>query len=504
MPPNVLLLVSDSQQARTVAPDSPCRTPNVDRIAATGTRFARCHAANPICSPSRATLMTGVLPHSHGVVHNTHTVEPFRTSLQDGLETWSERLADAGYDTGYVGKWHVERSGELDQFGFDEYELRGSEAFDEGFRTQREAAGLDPSPDRSPETLARARTVHQEGYGTKLLYGTHDEPQGTRASYTYSRGIEFVREHADRSEPWALTVSTGAPHDPFVAPERTYAEYDPTRIPLPANFDDRMQDKPDVYQRVPEVFSGLSRREFREALAHYFAFCTHLDEQVGRLLDALAETDQRDDTLVVFCSDHGDLLGAHRLFTHGYTAFEEVYRVPLVVDWPGVGREGAVCDEHVQLHDLGATIVDAADAGAFPPSANEAPRHPRSPPDAEGYESYSSTSLVPFLRGETPQDHRNEAYAEYDGDSFGLAQRVYWRGDEKYVLNMFGRDELYDLAADPAETTNLAGDPRYEERIEELAARIWEIARDTNDRNITENNYWMYRIAPVGPYPEAE
>lgn len=494
--PNILLLLSDSQQAMTVDPSSPCHTPNIDRLSGDGTRFTRCYTANPICSPSRASLMTGVLPHSHGVVANTHVVEPYRASFQDDLETWGERIADEGYHTGYFGKWHVERTEDPGSYGF-----AVTDDDTESYTEFRERRGLDPRPDYSPENLVRSRTVHQDGYGEKMLYGTHTEPEGTRAAFRYSQGVDFVEDVADDDDPWCLTVSTGAPHDPFLAPAEVYEQYDPDDIEKPPNFGDQMADKPDVYQRIPEVWEDLEWREFAEAIAHYYAYCTHVDQQVGRILDALEETGQREDTVVVFASDHGDMMGGHRMFTHGYTAFEEVYNSPLVVDWPGVGDGGQTCDELVQLHDVAPTLVDVAGGGEFPPESNTRARHQRAPTE-EGYDSYCATSLVPFLRGERPEDHRREAYAEYDGDSFGTSHRVYWSGRYKYVLNMYAKDELYDLEEDPGETMNLAGDPRYEETMEEMAARVWEIARDTNDRTISENNYWMYRIAPVGPYAD--
>lgn len=496
--PNVLLVMTDSQQASTVEPDSPCRMPNVEQLAAEGTRFDRCYSASPICTPSRASLMTGVLPHNHGAVRNSHVVESFRSSLRDDLETWSQRLSEEGYYVGYVGKWHVERSGDLDEFGFDEHELFGSEAYRDGYTSHRTERGLSPWPDRSPENLLRSRTVSQEGYDDKLLYGTHDEPEGTRAHYAYSRGIEFVRDAADRSEPWCLTVSTGAPHDPFLAPADIYEQYDPAEIPKPDNFDDLMTDKPDVYQRIPDVWADLSWEEYAETIAHYYAYCTHVDEQVGRIREALAETGQLDDTIVVFTSDHGDMMGGHRMFTHCFTAFEELHRTPLVVRWPGVGEEGHVCDDPVQLHDLGSTFVDAAGGEGFPPERNRASTHPRDD-DSENYQSYSVQSLEPLIRGERPEEYRPEAYAEYEGDSFGVTQRIYWGERYKYVFNGFGRDELYDLETDPAETTNLADDDRHEEIKREMAERMWEIARDTGDRTVSENHYWMNRIAPVGP-----
>ena len=121
--PNLLFIITDQQQAATVDPGSPCLTPNLDALAARGTRFTRCYTANPICSPSRASLFTGLLPHSHGMVDVTHAVPAYRAELQAGLAMWPQTLQAAGYHTGYFGKWHVERSNRLESFGFDDYEV---------------------------------------------------------------------------------------------------------------------------------------------------------------------------------------------------------------------------------------------------------------------------------------------------------------------------------------------------------------------------------------------
>lgn len=499
--PNVLLLLTDSQQAATVEPESPCRLPNVAALAGEGTRFDRCYTASPVCSPSRATLMTGLLPHSHGMVRNSHVVEPTRTRLRDDVELWSERLADAGYRLGYVGKWHVERTNDLERFGFDEYEVARSAAYTEGYREHRRSRGLSPAPDRSPAGLVRSRTVSTPGYDDKLLYGTHTEPEGTGAHYRYTRGVDLIEEWADADEPWCLTVSTDAPHDPFLAPEGCYEHYDPDAIPRPENFNDPMADKPAVYRRVRQVFDDLPWEAFAETVAHYYAYCSHVDEQIGRALDALEETGQRENTVVIVGADHGDMLAGHGLLTHAFTAFEEIYRVPLVVRWPGMDQE-AVCDRPVQLHDVAPTVVEAAGGGAFPETMSPPPENPHSIARegvAEGESSFAARSLVPLLDGGEPAGYEPEAYAEYEGDSFGVTQRVYWREDCKYVCNMFADDEFYDLAVDPGETMNLADDPRYRSVADSMARRVWEIARDTGDYSLSDNHYWMNRIGRVGP-----
>ena len=139
--PNILIMMSDQQQAQTVDPDCLCQTPNIDRISAGGMRFTRAHTVNAICSPARASLYTGVLPHTHGMVDCTHTVEDYRARFKADLPTWSQSLQAADYRTGYFGKWHVERSEKLERFGFDEYNVGARRR---SLAQHREGMGLPP------------------------------------------------------------------------------------------------------------------------------------------------------------------------------------------------------------------------------------------------------------------------------------------------------------------------------------------------------------------------
>ncbi|NOZ70340.1 MAG: sulfatase-like hydrolase/transferase, partial [Chloroflexi bacterium] len=212
-PPNLLLLITDQQQADTVAPQSPCQTPNLQRLAETGTRFQRCYAPNPICSPSRASLFTGLLPHSHGMVDVTHAVPSYRARLEPDLLFWPQVLQRAGYRTAYFGKWHVERSNRLENFGFDEYEVA----------QYHQLAGL---VERSGPMYLR-RDVSQKGYRDFLLYGVVDDPVESTPEYRlYSDGIAFVREAAQNpAQPWLLVLSSEAPHDPYVALRPYFERY---------------------------------------------------------------------------------------------------------------------------------------------------------------------------------------------------------------------------------------------------------------------------------------
>lgn len=485
--PNVLFLMTDQQRADTLDPSGTCQTPHLSDLAASGTRFSRCYAANPICSPSRASLLTGLLPHSHGMVDCTHTVEPYRASLQPGLRFWSRDFRDAGYRTGYYGKWHVERSNDLAAFGFEHFELpRSFVQTSQGYSREdhptflEHRRGLGLEARRS--SLTGSRYVRQKGYRDMLLYGvTDDPPEGTQEHYVFSRGIDFLHEAANEPDrPWMLFLSAEAPHDPYVAPREYYERYDPASIPRPASFDDPLGDRPGIYRRLQNVWSDLEWQDFAEATACYYALCSLIDDQVGRILATLRELGQLDHTIVVFTSDHGDLMGAHRLMLKGVPAFEEVYRVPLVMSGPGISA-GQRVNEITSLLDVAPTLTQLALGQAV---------------------SGHGRSLVPLFDGAGRWE--NEAFAEMHGQRLFYTQRVLWHESFKYVFNGFDEDELYDLSNDRHELRNLAHDPAWNDVLEELNARLWRQVRRTGDYNLGQAQDGMYRFMPVGPEYEVE
>ncbi|MCO5242609.1 MAG: sulfatase-like hydrolase/transferase [Anaerolineae bacterium] len=461
--PNLLFIITDQQQAATVDPTSPCLTPNLDALAARGTRFTRCYAANPICSPSRASLFTGLLPHSHGMVDVTHAVPAYRAELQAGLAMWPELLHEAGYQTGYFGKWHVERSNRLENFGFDDYEV---EAY-------HQLQGLVERDDADVRGVVR-----QPGYKDFLLYGVTDQPVEETPEYQlYSQGIDFLRNAVrDPDRPWALFLSSEAPHDPYVAPRSYFQRYDPAVLPRPVSFDDPLADRPAIYCRIQRVWQDLDWDDYARATDCYYALCTLIDDQIGRVLAVLKELGQLDNTVIVFTSDHGDYMGAHRLMLKGVPAFEEVYRVPLIMAGPDVPISNSI-DKTTSVIDIGLTLIELLTGRRF---------------DCQG------RSFAPLLRGDAA-GWTDEAYAEMQGQRFAYQQRVLWRGQWKYVFNTFDEDELYDLAADPHELHNRAGDPACRPLLESMAGRMWQIIEETDDWNMRQAQYGMFRFAPVGP-----
>ncbi|MFU8888902.1 MAG: sulfatase-like hydrolase/transferase [Trueperaceae bacterium] len=479
--PNLLLLMTDQQRADTVEPGGPCLTPHLQALAADGVRFDRCYATNPICSPSRASLYTGLLPHAHGMTDVTHAVDVTQADLRPDLPFWSRTLREAGYRTGHFGKWHVERSDDLARFGFDEHEV--------DLRLTGVASYDGP--------LSPRVAVRQEGYREFLLAGVHDGPAAeTREGELFDRGIAFVREAArEPDRPWALVVSTEAPHDPYVVPRELYRRYDPETLRPPTSAADDLADRPAIYRRIRRTWDGLSADDAAQATACYYAACSGIDDHVGRILAALRDTGQEERTLVVFTSDHGDYLGAHGLWLKGVPAFEEAYRVPMLLRGPGVPR-GLRIDDPVSLLDLPRTLVRLLLGRDFGGQGGDLTgRFGAADPGeggADGVAEDAPTANEPALRP-------GEAYAEFHGQRLRYTQRIVWRGRHKYVFNGFADDELYDLEADPHELRNLAAEPATQSVARALANRMWQVARATGDRTLAEAEYGMFRFAPVGP-----
>lgn len=469
--PNLLFLMADQMQGCVLDPGHACQTPHFDRLQARGLRFARAYTPSPICSPARASLMTGLLPHNHNVWTVTHTVRDDRAALR-AAPHWAQRLQAAGYATGYFGKWHVERSHELARFGWT---TARTEAHPE-IRAERAAIR---------RRLAAGRW-RREGYLTPLpgyaphrFYGVTELAPDARDGGLYVRhAARFLETALAADAPWACFVSVLEPHDPFVCGEEAFARYDAERLPLSPSWRDDLAGRPELYRRARRPWAGWTPRQHREAAACYYASITEIDHLFGRLLDQVAAAGQMDDTLVVLTSDHGEALGAHGLYCKNVSAAEEIYRIPLVLAGPGVPA-GRASVARVGLHDLHPTLLELLSLAPAPV------------PD--------SASFAPLLRrADAPTP--TQGYAEYEGTRFQLTQRVVWDDPWKFVFNGFAQDELYRLDSDPHEMVNLLTQAEaYADPAARLTRRMWDYVRRTNDETMLRADYPVLRIAAAGP-----
>ncbi|MCC5843066.1 MAG: sulfatase-like hydrolase/transferase [Verrucomicrobia bacterium] len=469
--------MTDQQRGDTVRPGHPCLTPNLDRFRARAVDFSGTFCPSPHCCPSRATFFTGLLPSEHGVWNNVEVPNAFSTDLKPGVRLWSEELAAAGYDCEFVGKWHVSFDRGPADFGWRD---RRGQGHGGAPRSHRDISGdlwRDYARQAAlpPRSNSRAEgEILRPGWSDYVHYGEHENPFNDQGVTDRARAI-LSSKTAD-SAPWCLYCGTLGPHDPYFVPRAFLDLYRDIEIPLPPNFEDTMEDKPALYRRTRGFFDQLSPEEHRGAIRHYRAFCTYEDHLFGQLLEALEAGGHAENTLVIYCSDHGDYAGEHGLWCKGLPCFRGAYHVPLLIAGPGV-RGGRSVPEMVSLADIAPTLLELTGTGAeF--------RH-------------SGRSLVPWLRGETPSAWRSALFTQSNGNEQYGIQRSITTGQWKYVHNGFDFDELYDLKNDPHEQHNLAGEKRCEGIVRELCARIWRFAREHDDP--CTNPYIMVGMAPAGP-----
>ena len=476
--PNILIFMTDHQRGDTVLPGSPCITPNIDRLRSEGVTFSETFCPSPHCCPSRATFMTGLFPAQHGVWHNVAVANAITRGLNEGIRTWCEDFSDAGYRMWYSGKWHVSHTESPVDRGWNvcpstpgDYSGHTSPVADRWRQFQALAAEPEPTGRGEGE-------ISMPGYPPFTLYGTGDVLVGDERTVDESLAAldRLAAEQTD--QPWCLFAGCNGPHDPYFVPQRFLDMYNIDDIELPPNFADDMSDKPNFYRRTQDIFSQLTEREHREAIRHFLAYCTYEDELFGKLLDKVDASGQAENTLVMYCSDHGDYMGEHGLWAKGLPCFRGAYHVPMVIRWPGgTSAPGRTEDALVSLADIAPTLLEAAGL----------------PSDRE----FVGSSLVPFLRDEKPGEWRDALFTQSNGNELYGIQRSIFSRDYKFVYNGFDYDELYDLRADPHELHNVARDPKYAGVVRQMMRRIWQFSHQTGDGCV--NPYIMVRFAQYGP-----
>jgi arylsulfatase A-like enzyme len=472
--PNFLLFIPDGMQAQIALPDHQCQTPNFQRVSERGLQFRRAHTSLPTCSPARASLMTGLMPHNHGVLQVEHCVDDDQSVLRTEHPHWAQRLSDAGYRTGYFGKWHIERTNDLEQFG---WQVNGC---DKASAYRKLGAGVENKESLLNDNAITGYKTGPDGYNDVLHFGVTDVPTERRdfARIT-DMACDFLDEALQSDQPFATVVSFSEPNTPLICGREAYEKYNVDDIELPANLHDTYEGKPAFYRRHRDIYANISDRQWRQSRAAYYALIGEIDQQLGRLLDKLEAADTLDNTIVIVMSDHGRYMGAHGCDEHNFAPFEEAYNIPLIIAGPDVAK-GEMTEAIVGLADICPTLLELAGA------------EPIDVPD--------SRSFAPLLRDpKSREGDFDRCFAEFFGTRFIMTQRVLWQGDWKFVFNGFDYDELYNLKDDPNELTNLANDPAQIDHMKSMMAEMWRIMHATNDRALLETHYAPMRIGIVGP-----
>lgn len=457
--PNVLFLLTDQWRADHTgyAGHPTVETPTVDRLAASGQWFANAFTTCPLCSPARGTLLSGRWPHQHGVLDNLGVGGSRQAGLDRQVRTWLDAARDAGYRTGYFGKWHLgPQSGEARVVDFD---VVGHEA--DGPR-EGQRAPADERGQIVPEVARRlGLTPHRPGDRPPFYALRADGLETMRDHRIACRAADFLRE--DSSRPWYCCASFPGPHFPSVLPEPWLSRYAPEGFDLPASFGDGFVNKPWWQNRhwwPPIATDDLTIDDWRRTLAAYAGYVSLMDHLLGEVLEtALAHAGGRE-TWVLFAADHGEMLAAHGRFDKHAYFYDEVLRIPLVIarlapDGAAAGTVGRR-DEHVNLLDLATTLFGLAGE-----SCDGGGRDLREPCAA------------------TWPDETFACYHAYNGHSFQL--RMIRTPSWKYVFTPQDIDELYDLHQDPGELRNLSDSPAHAVIREGMRARVFAWMADTDD-----------------------
>ena len=422
------------------------RTPHLDRLAGQGVRFDRAYCCQPVCGPARAALFTGTYPHGNGGWTNSQ-------AIGDNVKTIGQRLRDDSVHTAYIGKWHLDGG---DYFGIGRSPDRWDPAYWYDMRCYLEE--LTPA---ERQLSRRQETSTNPGLSAEFTFGH-------RCS---NRAIEFLEKHA--AGEFLLVVSYDEPHGPCLCPPPFAGMYRDYVWPLKPNAADPLTDKPE-HQRV-WAGAALAREPRPPRPGHFLDCNSFVDSEIGRVLAAVDRC--APDALVVYTSDHGDFLGAHRLSGKGPAMYDDITRIPLLVRWPGVTPAGSSCPHPVSHIDLLPTLLAAA--------GQPVPRL------LDGRD-LNATLANPAIRQNDTIFMEFGRY-ETDHDGFGGFQpiRCAFDGRFKLVVNLLTTDELYDLQADPDELHNLIDAPACHEPRNRLHDQLLEWMNRSRDP--FRGYYWERR-----------
>ena len=456
--PNVLVILADDHRydALGFLGHPFLKTPHLDRLAAGGAHCANAVVTTSLCSPSRASLLTGLYAHNHGVTDNYNPP-------RDGLTWFPQHLREAGYETAFVGKWHM---GDTDarQPGFDRWvSFRGQGTY-------------------YPDGRGTSRKVPQNSDGTLNVDGERGPQKGYITDELTDYALDWLGERngagSPERRPWLMYLSHKAVHSDFVPADRHRGRYADAPWDPPPSF--RLHDAPSgarprwLYDQrnsrhgaafaynLPDFDLAAYHRRYCEAISA-------LDETTGRLLDFLDETGQAENTLVVYLGDNGFQFGEQGLIDKR-TAYAASVRIPLLVRWPAAVPAGSVVTETVANIDLAPTVLDACGVG-WPDGV---------PVDGE--------SFLPLLRGEE-RDFRPAVLYEYlwewNYPHTPTTHAVI--GDRyKYIRyhGVWDTDELFDLTADPHETVNLIAAPEHQNRVAAMRAELFRLLAETGGESL--------------------
>jgi uncharacterized sulfatase len=448
----IIFIMTDTQRKDMVScyGNPAMKTPNLDRLAAEGMRFEKAYTCQPVCGPARSALVTGTFPHINNGWANCMAPDV-------KTKTLGQRAQAMGMHSVYIGKWHLD----------------GGDYFGAGICPE----GWDPAYWYEMKNYLDELTPEERLASRKEE--TMDEGGGVDETFTFghrvsNRAVNFLQKHGE--EEFLLVVSYDEPHGPFLCPDKWRDLHKNTSLPWNPNMADPLTDKPE-HQRV-WAGSKLEADRFGIDLNYrnYFACNSFVDDEIGRVIRAIDE--YAPDALVIYTSDHGDMLESHRITNKGAVMYDEITNIPFIVRWPGIVQPGSVSPSLVSHIDIVPTLLDASGCAGLPPVLH-------------------GRSMIPMFK-DPGLTVNNEVFIEFgryeiDHDGFGGFQPIRCARNDRYklVINLLCTDELYDMQKDPDEMVNLIESPEHVTVRDDLHDQLIEWMNRSRDP--FRGYYWLRR-----------
>jgi len=458
--PSILFIMSDDHASQAISAyggilAKVAPTANIDRIAKEGMLFKECFCTNSICTPSRAAIFTGKYSHKNGVYKFT--------ALDWNQPTLPALMQKAGYHTAIVGKYHLHSNPQ----GFDYWSILPGQ----GVYNNPNFVEMGQEHDSGWVHRSRKRT-HYKGHVTDVI--------GDKA-------LDYLKNRRPKNKPFVFFCHFKAPHDMWEYARRYEDLFKDIEIPEPDNLFDDYSTRTDAIKRTkqkigntrgeshtafPEETKGLTgralkKKQYQIYMKKFLRCVRGIDDNIGRILDYLDESELAENTVVIYTADQGFFLGEHGLYDKRFM-YEESLRMPFIVRWPGRIRTGSVNEAMILNVDFAPTILEIAGKKA--------------------HKEMQGRSFVPLLMGKTPSDWRESMYYRYYFSHFDT-ECHYGVRTGTYKLICFDRTkqwELFDLVKDPKEMNNVYNDPAYQDVVRELKAELKrlqdELGDDPNDR----------------------
>lgn len=432
---NVLLLFSDQHRADCLGcyGNPIVRTPHLDQLANDGIRFTQAFTPTATCSPARASLLTGLWAHQHGLQH-----VPAYASFAGGRSAfdtarwpmYANTLREKNYQRAHIGKWHIGDKTTPSDCGFEGIHYPGY-----GY------------PSAHPHYLAYLRKLGVDGYNLSQVTRKRFEYSGLQqgpdeageAAYLAAQTVEKIEQYAGSDRPFFISCNFWGPHAPHMLTEKYFRMFEGVSIPAWRNFRCPLDDKPEIYRRYGQYWGtqDFTEEKLSRLLATYFGYIAAVDDAVGRIVAALRKSGAYDDTLIVYSTDHGSTEGSYGMWDKGFGMFDCTQRIPLILSHSSLRGQHCISDEFVTLLDLAPTFIDSA--GGEVPS------------------EMAGRSLLPLVRDPSRSRERDHVICESFGHQMTFWQRMVRTDTAKYIFNPTSIDEFYNLTVDPDETTNLIG-----------------------------------------------